>query len=86
MRECRRPAEIGTAWIWRGTPYKGHANRGWPIAGVDEMIRFADPSGNYLQEVFHGTALEHRQWSARRLGSSPVSRVWAMWCCPPRRC
>src|ERR1700740_3142617 len=43
-----------------GTPYKEATAAELADRRVDEMIRFADPSGNRL-EVFHGAALEHRR-------------------------
>ena len=43
-----------------GVPYKEATAAELKDRRVDEMIRFADPSGNQL-EVFHGAALEHRR-------------------------
>jgi 3,4-dihydroxy-9,10-secoandrosta-1,3,5(10)-triene-9,17-dione 4,5-dioxygenase len=43
-----------------GVPYKEGTAAELADRRVDEMIRFADPSGNGL-EVFHGAALEHRR-------------------------
>jgi len=43
-----------------GVPYKEATHAELADRRVDEMIRFADPSGNCL-EVFHGVALEHRR-------------------------
>ncbi|HEX7322378.1 MAG TPA: VOC family protein [Mycobacterium sp.] len=43
-----------------GTPYKEATAAELADRRVDEMIRFADPSGNGL-EVFHGVALQHRR-------------------------
>ncbi|MBV8930749.1 MAG: VOC family protein [Mycobacteriaceae bacterium] len=43
-----------------GVPYKEATQAELADRRVDEMINFADPSGNCL-EVFHGAALEHRR-------------------------
>ena len=43
-----------------GVPYKEATAGQLADRRVDEMIAFADPSGNRL-EVFHGAALEHRR-------------------------
>jgi len=43
-----------------GVPYKEATAAELADRRVDEMITFADPSGNRL-EVFHGAALEHRR-------------------------
>lgn len=43
-----------------GVPYKEATAAQLADRRVDEMIVFADPSGNEL-EVFHGAALEHRR-------------------------
>lgn len=43
-----------------GTPYKEATAADLAERRVDEMIQFADPSGNQLA-VFHGVALEHRR-------------------------
>jgi 3,4-dihydroxy-9,10-secoandrosta-1,3,5(10)-triene-9,17-dione 4,5-dioxygenase len=43
-----------------GVPYKEATAVQLADRRVDEMITFADPSGNQL-EVFHGAALEHRR-------------------------
>ncbi|MEI7913367.1 MAG: iron-dependent extradiol dioxygenase HsaC [Mycobacteriaceae bacterium] len=43
-----------------GVPYKEATAGELADRRVDEMIAFADPSGNRL-EVFHGAALEHRR-------------------------
>jgi 3,4-dihydroxy-9,10-secoandrosta-1,3,5(10)-triene-9,17-dione 4,5-dioxygenase len=43
-----------------GVPYKEATAAELADRRVDEMISFADPSGNML-EVFHGVALEHRR-------------------------
>lgn len=43
-----------------GVPYKEATAAQLADRRVDEMITFADPSGNRL-EVFHGAALEHRR-------------------------
>ncbi|CFS10941.1 biphenyl-2%2C3-diol 1%2C2-dioxygenase BPHC (23OHBP oxygenase) [Mycobacterium tuberculosis] len=52
--------EIRNRLDLEGTPYKEATAAELADRRVDEMIRFADPSGNCL-EVFHGTALEHRR-------------------------
>jgi len=54
LQEIRDRLEV------EGTPYKEATAAELADRRVDEMIRFADPSGNCL-EVFHGAALEHRR-------------------------
>ena len=60
MRECRRAAGRPQQADMEGVPYKEATQAELADRRVDEMIRFADPSGNCL-EVFHGAALEHRR-------------------------
>ena len=58
MRQCRRVQQVRDALdieACRKATAAQLADR-----RVDEMITFADPSGNRL-EVFHGAALEHRR-------------------------
>jgi 3,4-dihydroxy-9,10-secoandrosta-1,3,5(10)-triene-9,17-dione 4,5-dioxygenase len=54
LQEIRNRLEV------EGVPYKEATAAELADRRVDEMIRFADPSGNCL-EVFHGVALEHRR-------------------------
>jgi 3,4-dihydroxy-9,10-secoandrosta-1,3,5(10)-triene-9,17-dione 4,5-dioxygenase len=54
LQEIRNRLDI------EGTPYKEATAAELAERRVDEMIHFADPSGNWL-EVFHGAALEHRR-------------------------
>jgi 3,4-dihydroxy-9,10-secoandrosta-1,3,5(10)-triene-9,17-dione 4,5-dioxygenase len=54
LQEVRNRLDI------EGTPYKEATATELADRRVDEMIQFADPSGNCL-EVFHGVALEHRR-------------------------
>ena len=61
--ECANAADlqrIRTALDIEGVPYKEATAAQLADRRVDEMITFADPSGNRL-EVFHGAALEHRR-------------------------
>jgi 3,4-dihydroxy-9,10-secoandrosta-1,3,5(10)-triene-9,17-dione 4,5-dioxygenase len=61
--ECanaERLQEIRNRLDIEGTPYKEATAAELADRRVDEMIQFADPSGNRL-EVFHGAALEHRR-------------------------
>ncbi len=61
--ECANAAglqQIRTALDIEGMPYKEATAAQLADRRVDEMITFADPSGNRL-EVFHGAALEHRR-------------------------
>ena len=61
--ECANSAglqEIRQALDLEGVPYKEATTAQLADRRVDEMITFADPSGNRL-EVFHGAALEHRR-------------------------
>lgn len=61
--ECANAAglqQIRTALDIEGVPYKEATAAQLADRRVDEMITFADPSGNRL-EVFHGAALEHRR-------------------------
>lgn len=54
LQEIRNRLDI------EGTPYKEATVAELAERRVDEMIQFADPSGNRL-EVFHGAALQHRR-------------------------
>ncbi|MGH3959682.1 iron-dependent extradiol dioxygenase HsaC [Mycobacterium sp.] len=54
LQEIRNRLDI------EGTPHKEATAAELADRRVDEMIQFADPSGNCL-EVFHGVALEHRR-------------------------
>lgn len=61
--ECANAAElqdVRNRLDMEGVPYKEATQAELADRRVDEMIRFADPSGNCL-EVFHGAALEHRR-------------------------
>jgi 3,4-dihydroxy-9,10-secoandrosta-1,3,5(10)-triene-9,17-dione 4,5-dioxygenase len=61
--ECANAAglqQIRNALDIEGVPYKEATAAQLADRRVDEMISFADPSGNRL-EVFHGAALEHRR-------------------------
>lgn len=61
--ECANAAglqQIRNALDVEGVPYKEATTAQLADRRVDEMITFADPSGNRL-EVFHGAALEHRR-------------------------
>lgn len=61
--ECANAAglqEIRDALDAEGVPYEEASPAELADRRVDEMIGFADPSGNRL-EVFHGAALEHRR-------------------------
>ena len=61
--ECANAADlqrIRTALDIEWVPYKEATAAQLADRRVDEMITFADPSGNRL-EVFHGAALEHRR-------------------------
>jgi 3,4-dihydroxy-9,10-secoandrosta-1,3,5(10)-triene-9,17-dione 4,5-dioxygenase len=61
--ECANAAglqQIRSALDVEGVPYKEATAAQLADRRVDEMITFADPSGNRL-EVFHGAALEHRR-------------------------
>ena len=61
--ECANAAglqQIRSARDVEGVPYKEATAAQLADRRVDEMITFADPSGNRL-EVFHGAALEHRR-------------------------
>lgn len=61
--ECANAAglqDIRTALDRAGVPYREASTAELADRRVDEMITFADPSGNRL-EVFHGAALEHRR-------------------------
>ncbi len=61
--ECANAAglqQIRNALDVEGVPYKEATTAQIADRRVDEMITFADPSGNRL-EVFHGAALEHRR-------------------------
>ena len=61
--ECANAADlhrIRTALDIEGVPYKEATAAQLADRRVDEIITFADPSGNRL-EVFHGAALEHRR-------------------------
>jgi 3,4-dihydroxy-9,10-secoandrosta-1,3,5(10)-triene-9,17-dione 4,5-dioxygenase len=61
--ECANAAglqQIRNALDIEGVPYKEATAAQLADRRVDEMITFADPSGNRL-EVFHGAALEHRR-------------------------
>ena len=61
--ECANAADlqrIRTALDIEGVPYKEATAAQLADRRVDEMITFADPSGNRL-EVFHGAAFEHRR-------------------------
>lgn len=61
--ECANAAglqQIRNALDVEGVPYKEATAAQLADRRVDEMITFADPSGNRL-EVFHGAALEHRR-------------------------
>ena len=61
--ECANAAglqQIRGALDVEGVPYKEATAAQLADRRVDEMITFADPSGNRL-EVFHGAALEHRR-------------------------
>ena len=61
--ECANAADlqrIRAALDIEGVPYKEATAAQLADRRVDEMITFADPSGNRL-EVFHGAALEHRR-------------------------
>ncbi|TXI36512.1 MAG: 2,3-dihydroxybiphenyl 1,2-dioxygenase [Mycobacterium sp.] len=51
---------IRSALAAEGVPYREGGPAELADRRVDEMITFADPSGNRL-EVFHGAALEHRR-------------------------
>jgi len=54
LQEIRNRLEV------EGVPYEEATAAELAERRVDELIRFADPSGNTL-EVFHGAALEHRR-------------------------
>ncbi len=61
--ECANAAGLQTirsSLDLEGVPYKEADAALLADRRVDEMITFADPSGNRL-EVFHGAALEHRR-------------------------
>ena len=61
--ECANAEGLQEIRDWldiEGTPYKEATTAELAERRVDEMIHFADPSGNCL-EVFHGAALEHRR-------------------------